>query len=198
MIAHISIGVSDLDKSKRFYDSALAPLGYRCLRPGRTMLGYGYGRDSIALWIISAERPVRADEKSGLHVCFMAPNAEAVDALHAAALRAGGQDNGAPGLRPICAPIITPPLSSIRMDTGSRRITAQPKLSVNYHRADPLSLTGRGGPPVVHRSNLGPSLQSRFDAPVGHEPDKRNKDIEGNRYPWLKKRERNGRRVDCE
>jgi catechol 2,3-dioxygenase-like lactoylglutathione lyase family enzyme len=44
MIAHLSIGVRDLERSKGFYDSALAPLGYRCLRPGRTMLGYGYGR----------------------------------------------------------------------------------------------------------------------------------------------------------
>src|SRR5262249_26558128 len=43
MIADLSIGVRDLERSKGFYDSALAPLGYRCLRPGRTMLGYGYG-----------------------------------------------------------------------------------------------------------------------------------------------------------
>src|SRR5262245_8181827 len=52
----------------------------------------------------SAERSVPADEKSGLHVCFVAPSAEAVDAFHAAALRAGGQDNGAPGPRPIHGP----------------------------------------------------------------------------------------------
>jgi catechol 2,3-dioxygenase-like lactoylglutathione lyase family enzyme len=53
---------------------------------------------------MSAERPVAADEKSGLHFCFAAPNAAAVDAFHAAGLRAGGQDNGAPGLRPVYAP----------------------------------------------------------------------------------------------
>jgi catechol 2,3-dioxygenase-like lactoylglutathione lyase family enzyme len=104
MIAHVSIGVRDLDKSKRFYDAVLAPLGYRCLRPARSAPGYGYGRDSIALWVMSAERPVAADEKSGLHFCFAAPNAAAVDAFHAAGLRAGGQDNGAPGLRPVYAP----------------------------------------------------------------------------------------------
>jgi catechol 2,3-dioxygenase-like lactoylglutathione lyase family enzyme len=104
MIAHISIGVSDIDRSKHFYDTALEPLGYKCLRPARSLLGYGYGRDSIALWVVSAERPVPADEKSGLHFCFAAPNADAVDAFHAAALRAGGHDNGAPGLRPIYGP----------------------------------------------------------------------------------------------
>jgi catechol 2,3-dioxygenase-like lactoylglutathione lyase family enzyme len=104
MIAHISIGVRDIERSKRFYDAALEPLGYKCLRAARTLLGYGYGRDSIALWVVQAEHPVLADEKSGLHFCVAAANAAAVDAFHAAALRSGGRDNGAPGLRPIYGP----------------------------------------------------------------------------------------------
>jgi catechol 2,3-dioxygenase-like lactoylglutathione lyase family enzyme len=104
MIAHLSIGVGDIDKSKRFYDAALAPLGYTCLRAARTLLGYGYGRESIAFWVFSAESPVLADKNSGLHFCFAAPNTDAVDAFHAAALHAGGQDNGAPGLRPTYGP----------------------------------------------------------------------------------------------
>jgi len=99
MIAHVSIGVRDLERSKSFYDAALEPLGYKCMRQARTMMGYGYGRNSIALWVISAERPVPADENSGLHFCFVAPSRAAVDAFHGAALRAGGRDNGAPGLR---------------------------------------------------------------------------------------------------
>jgi catechol 2,3-dioxygenase-like lactoylglutathione lyase family enzyme len=104
MIAHISIGVRDIDRSKRFYNAALEPLGYKCLRAARTLSGYGYGRDSIALWVVQAEHPVPADEKSGLHFCFTAANAVAVDAFHAAALRSGGRDNGPPGLRPIYGP----------------------------------------------------------------------------------------------
>jgi catechol 2,3-dioxygenase-like lactoylglutathione lyase family enzyme len=104
MIAHVSIGVRDIDRSKRFYDTVLEPLGYKCLRPARTLLGYGYGRDSIALWVVQAEHPVLADEKPGLHFCFAAENAAAVDAFHAAALRSGGRDNGAPGLRPKYGP----------------------------------------------------------------------------------------------
>jgi catechol 2,3-dioxygenase-like lactoylglutathione lyase family enzyme len=104
MIAHISIGVRDIDRSKRFYNAALEPLGYKCLRAARTLLGYGYGRDSIALWVFQVERPVPADEKSGLHFCFTAANAAAVDAFHAEAIVAGGHDNGAPGLRPIYGP----------------------------------------------------------------------------------------------
>jgi catechol 2,3-dioxygenase-like lactoylglutathione lyase family enzyme len=98
MIAHISIGVRDIASSKRFYDSVLEPLGYDCIRAAKTLSGYGYGRGSIAFWVVSAERPVPAEEKSGLHICFMAPNAERVDAFHAVALRSGGRDNGAPGL----------------------------------------------------------------------------------------------------
>src|SRR3984893_15044557 len=104
MIAHISIGVRDIGRSKRFYDAVLEPLEYTCLRAARTLQGYGYGRDSIALWVVQADHPVPADEQSGLHFCCVAENAAAVDAFHAAALRSGGQDNGAPGLRAIYGP----------------------------------------------------------------------------------------------
>jgi catechol 2,3-dioxygenase-like lactoylglutathione lyase family enzyme len=99
MFAHVSIGVGDLDRAKRFYDAALAPLGYRCIRAARSMAGWGYGRETIGFWLTEAERPVPPDEASGLHFCFAAPDRDAVDAFHAAALRAGSRDNGAPGPR---------------------------------------------------------------------------------------------------
>jgi catechol 2,3-dioxygenase-like lactoylglutathione lyase family enzyme len=104
MFAHISIGVSDIERSKRFYDAVLAPLGYRCLRTARAFSGYGYGRDANAFWIAAADRPVPADPESGLHFCFAAPDTASVDAFHMAALRAGGHDNGPPGLRPQYGP----------------------------------------------------------------------------------------------
>ena len=104
MIAHVSIGVQDIERSTRFYDAALAALGYRRMRAATTLLGFGYGGETIAFWVVAAERPVPADEHSGLHICFAATSAAAVDAFHAAALRAGGRDNGAPGLRPIYGP----------------------------------------------------------------------------------------------
>ena len=97
MINHISIGVRDTTKAKPFYDAALKPLGYTCLSESPGSLGYG--RDTVALWIGAAERPVPADEKSGLHFCFDAPTRKSVDAFHAAALRSGGRDNGKPGPR---------------------------------------------------------------------------------------------------
>jgi catechol 2,3-dioxygenase-like lactoylglutathione lyase family enzyme len=104
MLAHVSIGVSDIDRSKRFYDAVLQPLGCRCLRAARTFAGYGYGRDSLVFWIADAERPVSPEAGSGLHFCFYAPNPAAVDAFHAAGLRAGGRDNGVPGIRPQYGP----------------------------------------------------------------------------------------------
>ena len=84
-------------RSKRFYDAALAPLGYRCLSDSPSSLGYG--KDSVALWISQTDRPVPADTASGLHFCFDAPTRQSVDAFHAAALREKGQDNGRPGVR---------------------------------------------------------------------------------------------------
>jgi catechol 2,3-dioxygenase-like lactoylglutathione lyase family enzyme len=97
MFNHVSIGVRDIARAKRFYDAALKPLGYTCLSAGADSLGYG--RDSVALWIGAADRPVPADGKSGLHFCFDAPTRQSVDAFHAAAMRAGGGDNGKPGVR---------------------------------------------------------------------------------------------------
>jgi catechol 2,3-dioxygenase-like lactoylglutathione lyase family enzyme len=97
VLNHVSIGVRDLAKTKRFYDAALKPLGYTCLSEGERSLGYG--KDAVALWISATERPVAADDKSGLHVCFDAPTRKSVEAFHAAALKAGGRDNGKPGLR---------------------------------------------------------------------------------------------------
>ncbi len=97
MINHVSIGVRDVAGAKRFYDAALKPLGYSCLSADAGSLGYG--RDAVALWIGAAKRPVAADDGSNLHFCFDAPTRKAVDTFHAAALRAGGRDNGAPGLR---------------------------------------------------------------------------------------------------
>lgn len=97
MFDHISIGVRDATSSKRFYDAVLSLLGYTCLSEAPGSLGYG--AETIALWINEAPRPVPADKESGLHFCFAAPTRGAVADFHAAALRAGGKDNGAPGPR---------------------------------------------------------------------------------------------------
>jgi catechol 2,3-dioxygenase-like lactoylglutathione lyase family enzyme len=97
MLDHISIGVRDIARTRRFYDAALKPLGYTCMSEGDTSLGYG--RDAVALWIAVTLHPVPPDEGSGLHICFAAPTRESVDEFHAAALASGGRDNGKAGLR---------------------------------------------------------------------------------------------------
>ena len=97
MINHVSIGVHDVARSKKFYDAALKPLGYRRLSDGETSLGYG--DKAVVLWVQKAERPVPADMASGLHFCFDAPSRKSVDEFHKAAMAAGGKDNGPAGLR---------------------------------------------------------------------------------------------------
>lgn len=97
MLDHISIGVRDVARTKAFYDAALAPLGYRCLSHDADSLGYG--GDRAAFFASRTDHPVPADMRSGLHICFVAPDRAAVDRFHAAALSAGGTDNGRPGVR---------------------------------------------------------------------------------------------------
>lgn len=97
MLDHVSIGVADTSRSKKFYDAVLAPLGYACLSESPGSLGYGRGQ--VALWVQTAERPVPPDMASGLHFCFTAPSRDSVRAFHAAALATGGGDNGKAGLR---------------------------------------------------------------------------------------------------
>ena len=98
MFDHVSIGVADIARSKKFYDAALKPLGFSRLSDGESSLGYG--EKAVQLWLGATQKPVKADMESGLHFCFIAKDRAAVDAFHAAALKAGGKDNGKPGLRP--------------------------------------------------------------------------------------------------
>ncbi len=99
MFDHIGVAVSDFAKSKAFYTQALAPIGHsrvvEILRDDGRQASAGFcHEDGSDLWI-SAGEPTRP-----LHLAFRASSRAAVDAFHAAALAAGGRDNGKPGLRP--------------------------------------------------------------------------------------------------
>ena len=98
MIDHISVGVSDLERSARFYEVALAPLGLSRLvtRPATV----GFGKNYPEFWINLRAGMSPAPPESGSHICLRAKSAGEVDTFHAAALNAGGSDDGAPGLRP--------------------------------------------------------------------------------------------------
>lgn len=105
MIDHISLPVSDFDKSRAFYDKALAALGAarRMDLAGADYAACGYGLrpDMPVFWIGAAVPPAPAGTPPhGQHVAFQAENRAAVDAFYREALAAGATDNGAPGLRP--------------------------------------------------------------------------------------------------
>ena len=96
MLDHLSLNVTDYAASRSFYERALAPLGIELLmEPFDGLSGFG-SQGKPFFWI-----GARGTPHTGVHVAFAAPSREAVDAFHAAALEAGGEDNGAPGLRPI-------------------------------------------------------------------------------------------------
>lgn len=104
MIDHISVQVTDYDRSKAFYLKALAPLGYGIVMefgqdaaPGLAasmICGLGVGEEPD-LWLVPTTATI-----TSTHLAFRARSKSEVDAFHAAALEAGGKDNGAPGPRP--------------------------------------------------------------------------------------------------
>jgi catechol 2,3-dioxygenase-like lactoylglutathione lyase family enzyme len=96
MIDHVSITVRDLAASARFYEQALAPLGYTKLRSDPTTVGFG--KKYPELWLNSRPQ-ANLDADTGSHVCLRGRDRAAVDGFHAAALAAGGKSDGAPGLR---------------------------------------------------------------------------------------------------
>ena len=98
MIDHVSIGVRDLDRAARFYAQALAPLGLSRLVTRPTTVGFGKTYPEFWINLRAGMAPVAHD--SGVHICLRARSANDVDAFHAAALKAGGRSDGAPGLRP--------------------------------------------------------------------------------------------------
>jgi catechol 2,3-dioxygenase-like lactoylglutathione lyase family enzyme len=96
MIDHMGFGASDYDASMKFFKAALAPLGYTVVMEGPPGAGAALGTGGkVILWISpSPQKPAH------LHIALRADTRAEVDAFYRAALAAGGQDNGAPGLRP--------------------------------------------------------------------------------------------------
>jgi catechol 2,3-dioxygenase-like lactoylglutathione lyase family enzyme len=101
MIDHVGFAVTDAERSKRYYQQALAPLGIALImtvgpdktESGGTAHGFGSGGKPY-FWFGDNERP-----GEGTHVAFAVESRAMVDAFYAAAIAAGGRDNGAPGIR---------------------------------------------------------------------------------------------------
>ena len=97
VIDHVTVGVSDLHRSREFYRRALVPLGFAEIGPSPA------GADEIEFGLEeAADFAISTAYRTGApaHVAFAADRREQVDAFYAAAIEAGGQDNGAPGRRP--------------------------------------------------------------------------------------------------
>ena len=101
MLDHIGFSVSNMKVSRIFYEKALKPLGLAPVMEvtpemtGTSDSHVGFGADRPFFWIGTGGTPA-----TGTHVAFAAQNRKTVDAFHAAAMAAGGRDNGKPGLRP--------------------------------------------------------------------------------------------------
>ena len=92
-IDHITVKVRDLEAGKAFYEAALAPFGVRVEPYGEKGLSIGpEGSEDLGL--------TEGEPSAPIHIAFLAQDPATVDAFHAAALDAGGTDNGAPGRRP--------------------------------------------------------------------------------------------------
>lgn len=92
MIDHFTLSVTDLPGAVKFYEKALAPLGYSLLMAFEQYRGFGDKKPYF--WIKHAEQPSQP-----MHIAFAASSRKQVDAFHAAALAAGARDDGAPGTR---------------------------------------------------------------------------------------------------
>ena len=95
-IDHVTIRVSDLERSRAFYEQALEPFGVRVQKlDGADGPELAIGPEGSEDLVLAAGEP-----SSPVHLAFLAMDPETVDAFHAAALEAGGRDNGEPGPRP--------------------------------------------------------------------------------------------------
>jgi catechol 2,3-dioxygenase-like lactoylglutathione lyase family enzyme len=178
MLDHISLRVQDHPRAVAFYRAALAPLGYRVLMEYPGAAGLGAGMPDF--WLMTTEQPINPT-----HVAFSARRA-AVDAFHAAALAAGGTDNGSPGLRAdyhphyygafvrdpegnnvevVCHsdPEVKPaPVKMPARKRGSRAIKAKPKAKIKTEPKAKATPKGREKPKAKAR----PAAKTRPKAPL--------------------------------
>ena len=146
MLHHVSVGVANVESALRFYDPVLAALGYK-----RVMeflpFAVAYGESAPMFWVQLPHDQERATVGNGVHIGFVATSQDAIVAFHAAALAAGGKDEGAPGPRPDYGPeywgafvrdldgnkleaVLTPRPAAAkpaRRPTSVKRRTAKPK-----------------------------------------------------------------------
>lgn len=101
-ISHVSVGVNDVERAKAFYDPLMKLVGLRVRQADEESVDYGHDHLVFSLETPSDRRA--ATPGNGVHIAFAAPDRAAVDAFYRQALKLGGRDAGAPGLRPNYGP----------------------------------------------------------------------------------------------
>ena len=102
VFSHTTFGTADVVRAARFYDAALAPLGLVRHKTHKIAVGYApkdFDGINAPFWLLRPYDRKAPSPGNGPMMAFVAPTRAAVDAFHAAALAAGGSDEGAPGLR---------------------------------------------------------------------------------------------------
>ena len=104
ILSHVSLGTNRFEEAVAFYDRVLATLGVGRVMDLSAQRAVAYGRASPEFWVQAPCDGQRAQAANGVHVAFLAASPQQVQAFHAAALAAGGTDDGAPGPRPHYGP----------------------------------------------------------------------------------------------
>lgn len=104
ILSHVSLGTNRFEEAVAFYDRVLATLGVGRVMDLSAERAVAYGRASPEFWVQAPCDGQRAQAANGVHVAFLAASPQQVQAFHAAALAAGGTDDGAPGPRPHYGP----------------------------------------------------------------------------------------------
>ncbi len=99
MFNHVSIGISDLERSAAFYDQVLGALDCSRYMEKPGTVAWVMAGSRMTFWINQRDG-LRVSPDNGSHIAFRAADTAQVDAFHAAALRAGGGDDGLPNYRP--------------------------------------------------------------------------------------------------
>lgn len=102
IISHLSLGTNHFPEAKAFYDAVMESLGAKCLCS--LPAAAAYGRQFPEFWVQAPLDGKAANVGNGTHIGFFAYSKAQVDAFYAAALKAGGTDEGAPGPRPDYGP----------------------------------------------------------------------------------------------
>jgi catechol 2,3-dioxygenase-like lactoylglutathione lyase family enzyme len=110
MLDHMTFRVQDIVRTKAFYQPVLQTLGYKVAYEGfygSNVLGFAYpdtgqpSGEKIDTWFVDGSSPYGGHPvTAGCHLCWLAKDRKSVDAFYAAAIKAGGKDNGVPSLRP--------------------------------------------------------------------------------------------------